>query len=59
MHDLLTWKKNSTLWNMTYQNLVKKKKKNTFLKHAKLIVLAFVFCLSRIKSLRESAEFLS
>lgn len=37
----------------------KKKKKNTFLKHAKLIVLAFVFCLSRIKSLRESAEFLS
>lgn len=43
---------------MTYQNLVKKKKKNTFLKHAKLIVLAFVFCLSRIKSLRESAEFL-
>lgn len=49
--------KNSTLWNMTYQNLVKKK--NTFLKHAKLIVLAFVFCLSRIKSLRESAEFLS
>lgn len=58
MHDLLTWKKNSTLWNMTYQNLVKKNK-NTFLKHAKLIVLAFVFCLSRIKSLRESAAFLS
>lgn len=58
MHDLLTWKKNSTLWNMTYQNLVKKKK-DTFLKHAKLIVLAFVFRLSRIKSLRDSAEFLS
>lgn len=36
-----------------------KKKKKTFLKHAKLIVLAFVFCLSRIKSLRESAAFLS
>lgn len=35
------------------------KKKDTFLKLAKLIFLAFVFCLSCLKSLCESAEFLS
>lgn len=37
----------------------KKQTKDTFLKHAKLIFLAFVFCLSRLKSLCESAAFLS